>query len=29
VRRARVDLQARGFTLDVALARALGGGFHS
>lgn len=28
-RRARVDLQARGFTLDVALARALGGGFHS
>jgi NodT family efflux transporter outer membrane factor (OMF) lipoprotein len=28
-RRARVDLQARGFSLDVALARALGGGFHS
>jgi NodT family efflux transporter outer membrane factor (OMF) lipoprotein len=28
-RRARVDLEARGFTLDVALTRALGGGFHS
>lgn len=28
-RRARVDLEARGFTLDVALARALGGGFHN
>ena len=28
-RRARVDLEARGFTLDVSLARALGGGFHN
>jgi NodT family efflux transporter outer membrane factor (OMF) lipoprotein len=28
-RRVRVDLEARGFTLDVALARALGGGFHN
>jgi NodT family efflux transporter outer membrane factor (OMF) lipoprotein len=28
-RRARVDLEARGFSLDVALTRALGGGFHS
>lgn len=26
-RRARIDLEARGFTLDVSLARALGGGF--
>jgi NodT family efflux transporter outer membrane factor (OMF) lipoprotein len=28
-RRARVDLEARGFALDVSLARALGGGFQS
>jgi NodT family efflux transporter outer membrane factor (OMF) lipoprotein len=28
-RRSRVDLEARGFTLDVSLALALGGGFHS
>lgn len=27
-RRTRVDLQARGFTLDVALTHALGGGYH-
>jgi outer membrane protein TolC len=28
-RRSVVDLQARAFTLDVQLIRALGGGFHT
>jgi outer membrane protein TolC len=28
-RRIVADLESRGFTLDVALVRALGGGFHS